>query len=200
LAVEPGGFFGVVGRNGSGKNTLLKIFAAFRAEAQGRPSTDVSPFIARGRFQLRAQRTRNIEINAMLRALTPRQLQERFTAILTFAELERFVDQQLKNYRTRMLSRLAYSIAIQVPFDILVLDEVLAVGDERFQARRSDTFKAMRAEGKTIVLVSHDLSAIQRFSDRARYLANGSVQIVGDPAEVVEEYRRSESATAELAV
>ena len=93
----------------------------------------------------------------MLLGLTPRELQARFDSILEFAELERFVDQQLKNYSTGMVLRLAYSIAIQVPFDILLLDEVLAVGDESFQAKCFGTFETMRAEGKTIVLVTHDL-------------------------------------------
>jgi ABC-type polysaccharide/polyol phosphate transport system ATPase subunit len=136
----------------------------------------------------------------MLLGLTPHDLQARFDSILEFAELERFVDQQLKNYSTGMVLRLAYSIAIQVPFDILLLDEVLAVGDESFQLKCFGTFETMRAEGKTIVLVTHDLGTIQRFCDRALYLADGAVQLLGDPADVVEEYRRRETALAELVV
>jgi ABC-type polysaccharide/polyol phosphate transport system ATPase subunit len=201
--VARGEFFGVVGPNGSGKSTLLKILAGIYRADSGRVAINgaLSPFIELGvgfNFELSARE--NIEINAMLLGLTRQQLQEKFGAVLEFAELERFVDQQLKNYSTGMLLRLAYSIAIQVPFDVLLLDEVLAVGDESFQAKCFDTFETMQAEGKTIVLVSHDLSTIQRFCDRALYLANGSVQALGDPAEVVEEYRRRESATAELVV
>jgi ABC-type polysaccharide/polyol phosphate transport system ATPase subunit len=201
--VSRGEFFGIVGPNGSGKSTLLKILAGIYRADRGTVVVNgaLSPFIELGvgfNFELSARE--NIEINAMLLGLTRREFVARFDSILEFAELERFVDQQLKNYSTGMLLRRAYSIAIQVPFDILLLDEVLAVGDESFQAKCFGTFEAMRAEGKTIVLVSHDLATIQRLCDRALYLANGSVQVIGEPDEVVEEYRRRESATAELAV
>jgi ABC-type polysaccharide/polyol phosphate transport system ATPase subunit len=131
----------------------------------------------------------NIEINGLLLGLTPRQIAERFDQILAFAELERFVDQQLKNYSTGMLLRLAYSIAIQVPFDVLLLDEVLAVGDAAFQAKCFETFEMMRRNGKTVVFVSHDLESVERFCDRALYLADGTVQCIGDAKDVVEAYR-----------
>jgi ABC-type polysaccharide/polyol phosphate transport system ATPase subunit len=196
--VAKGEFFGIVGPNGCGKSTLLKILARiYRADAgivqiHGK----LSPFIELGvgfNFELSARD--NIEINGMLLGLTPRELSARFDDILAFAELERFVDQQLKNYSTGMLLRLAYAIAIQVPFDILLLDEVLAVGDASFQAKCFETFERMRAEGKTIILVSHDLGSITRFCDRALFLANGSIQRIGDPDDVLEAYREHESIT-----
>ena len=113
----------------------------------------LSPFIELGvGFNPEFSARRNIEINGMLLGLTRRQVAERFDAILEFAGLERFVDQQLKNYSSGMLLRLAYSIAIQVPFDILLLDEVLAVGDADFQEKCFETFEEMRADGKTVVL------------------------------------------------
>ena len=196
--VAKGEFFGIVGPNGCGKSTLLKILARiYRADAgivqiHGK----LSPFIELGvgfNFELSARD--NIEINGMLLGLTPRELSARFDDILAFAELERFVDQQLKNYSTGMLLRLAYAIAIQVPFDILLLDEVLAVGDASFQAKCFETFERMRAEGKTIILVSHDLDSITRFCDRALFLANGSIQRIGEPDDVLDAYREHESIT-----
>jgi ABC-type polysaccharide/polyol phosphate transport system ATPase subunit len=199
--VESGEFFGIIGANGSGKSTLLKILAGIYRADRGAVVVNgaLSPFIELGvgfNFELTARE--NIGINAMLLGLTRDELEERFDSILEFAELERFVDQQLKNYSTGMVLRLAYSIAIQVPFDILLLDEVLAVGDESFQAKCFETFESMHVEGKTVVLVTHDLGAIQRFCDRALYLGAGSVRLVGDPVEVVEEYRRRDG-TAEFA-
>ena len=200
--VERGEFFGIVGPNGSGKSTLLKILAGIYRADSGSVVVDgvLSPFIELGvgfNFELSARE--NIEINGILLGLTHDELGQRFDSILEFAELERFVDQQLKNYSTGMVLRLAYSIAIQVPFDILLLDEVLAVGDESFQAKCFQTFESMRAEGKTIVLVTHDLGTIQRFCDRALYLAAGAVQALGDPVDVVEDYLSLEAA-AELSV
>ena len=194
--VARGEFFGIVGRNGSGKSTLLKILARiYRADAGiVHVNGKLSAFIELGvgfNFDLSARE--NIEINGLLLGLTPRQIAERFDGILAFAELERFVDQALKNYSTGMLLRLAYSIAIQVPFEVLLLDEVLAVGDANFQAKCFETFETMRKDGKTVVFVSHDLSSVERFCDRALFLADGKVQSIGDAKDVVEAYREQEA-------
>jgi ABC-type polysaccharide/polyol phosphate transport system ATPase subunit len=196
--VFTGEFFGIVGPNGSGKSTLLKILAGiYRADAGVvRLTGRLSPFIELGvGFNYELSARDNIEINAMLLGLTRRQLEERFDEILEFAGLERFVDQQLKNYSTGMLLRLAYSIAIQVPFDILLLDEVLAVGDAAFQAKCFQTFETMRAEGKTIVFVSHDLASVTRFCDRALFLSSGRIRSVGEPEAVVGAYQERAEAT-----
>jgi ABC-type polysaccharide/polyol phosphate transport system ATPase subunit len=189
--IAEGEFFGVIGPNGSGKSTLLKILAhIYRADAGTvRVNGRLSPFIELGvgfNFELSARE--NIEINGMLLGLTRAELAERFDAILEFAELPRFVDQQLKNFSSGMILRLAYAIAIQVPFDILLLDEVLAVGDERFRAKCFATFEEIREQGKTVVLVSHDLGSITRFCDRALFLAEGTIRAIGPTAEVVDEY------------
>jgi ABC-type polysaccharide/polyol phosphate transport system ATPase subunit len=150
----------------------------------------LSPFIELGvGFNPEFSARTNIEINAMLMGLTRRQVAERFDAILEFAGLERFVDQQLKNYSSGMLLRLAYSVAIQVPFDILLLDEALAVGDAEFQEKCFVTFEDMRAQGKTVVFVSHDLGAVARFCDRALLLRQGRVFAIGDTEDVIDEYR-----------
>jgi len=190
--VTEGEFFGVIGPNGSGKSTLLKILAhIYRADAGTvRVNGRVSPFIELGvGFNYELSARENIEINGMLLGLTRAELAGRFDAILEYAELERFVDQHLKNFSSGMLVRLAYSIAIQVPFDILLLDEVLAVGDESFQEKCFATFEEIRSAGKTAVLVSHDLGSIARFCDRALYLSDGAVQRIGTPVEVIQEYR-----------
>jgi ABC-type polysaccharide/polyol phosphate transport system ATPase subunit len=192
FSVPAGEFFGVIGPNGSGKSTLLKVLAGiYRADSgsvtlRGR----LSPFIELGvGFNPEFTARTNIEINGMLIGLTRRQLADRFDSIVEFAGLERFVDQQLKNYSTGMLLRLAFSVAIQVPFDILLLDEALAVGDADFQEKCFRTFEQMRSDGRTVVLVSHDLSAITTFCDRALLLNQGRIAAIGDPAEVVSAYQ-----------
>jgi ABC-type polysaccharide/polyol phosphate transport system ATPase subunit len=191
FAVDQGEFFGIVGPNGSGKSTLLKILAGIYQPDAGtvRIRGRLSPFIELGvGFNLERSARENVRINGTLLGLTRSELRGRFDEILAFAELERFVDQKLKNFSSGMLVRLAYSIAIQVPFDILLLDEVLAVGDRSFQEKCYATFERFRSEGKTIVLVSHDLDTVARFCDRALLLEDGHVQTLGPAAEVVDAY------------
>src|SRR5262249_59799389 len=150
----------------------------------------ISPFIELGvGFNHEFTARTNVEINGMLIGLTKKQLAERFDAIIEFAGLERFVDQQLKNYSSGMLLRLAYSVAIQVPFDILLLDEALAVGDADFQEKCFQTFEEFRAAGKTVVFVSHDLSAVSRWCDRALFLGHGRIAAIGEPDDVIDVYR-----------
>jgi ABC-type polysaccharide/polyol phosphate transport system ATPase subunit len=194
FTVAEGEFFGIIGPNGSGKSTLLKVLAGiYRADAGTvRIGGRLSPFIELGvGFNPEFSARTNIEINGILMGLTRRQVAERFDAILEFAGLERFVDQQLKNYSTGMLLRLAYSIAIQVPFDILLLDEALAVGDAAFQQKCFDTFDEMRSDGKTVVFVSHDLGIVGARCDRALLLDAGTVAASGDPADVIQAYQRA---------
>ena len=192
FSVEEGEFFGVIGPNGSGKSTLLRILASIYVPDTGvvRVRGLLSPFIELGvgfNFELNARD--NIRINATLAGLTKKELDERFDEILAFSELERFVDQKLKNYSSGMLVRLAYSIAIQIPFDVLLLDEVLAVGDEAFQEKCFATFDGFRQDRKTIVFVSHDLGLVSRFCDRVLLLENGLVRAVGPPQDVIDVYR-----------
>jgi ABC-type polysaccharide/polyol phosphate transport system ATPase subunit len=192
FSIEAGEFFGIFGPNGSGKSTLLRILAGIYVPDAGlvRVNGLLSPFIELGvGFNLELNARDNIRINATLAGLTKRQLDERFDEILAFSELERFVDQKLKNYSSGMLMRLAYSIAIQIPFDILLLDEVLAVGDEAFQEKCFTTFERFKEDGKTVVLVTHSLEVATRFCDRALLLHKGLVDAVGSPDEVVERYR-----------
>ena len=189
FSVEAGEFFGIYGPDGSGKSTLLRILAGIYAPDAGRVLVNglLSPFIELGvGFDQDLNARDNIRINTTLAGLTKRQLDAKFDKILEFAELERFVDQKLKNYSSGMLMRLAFSIAIQIPFDVLLLDEVLAVGDESFQAKCFATFEAFKDEGKTVVLVTHDSELLSRFSDRILLLEHGVVRAVGSSQEVIE--------------
>jgi ABC-type polysaccharide/polyol phosphate transport system ATPase subunit len=189
FSIEAGEFFGILGPNGSGKSTLLRILAGIYVPDAGsvRVNGLLSPFIELGvGFDLELNARDNIRINATLAGLTRQQLVEKFDEILAFSELERFVDQKLKNYSSGMLMRLAYSIAIQIPFDLLLLDEVLAVGDESFQRKCFGTFERFKAEGKTVVLVTHQQELLRSFCDRVLLLEQGVVAAVGAPAEVME--------------
>jgi ABC-type polysaccharide/polyol phosphate transport system ATPase subunit len=192
FSVEAGEFFGIFGPNGSGKSTLLRILAGIYVPDAGlvRVNGLLSPFIELGiGFNLELNARDNIRINSTLAGLTERQLDARFDEILEFSELERFVDQKLKNYSSGMLVRLAYSIAIQIPFEVLLLDEVLAVGDESFQEKCFATFDRFKDEGKTVVLVTHDLNLLSRFCDRVLLIENGVVRATGSSDDVIEVYR-----------
>lgn len=192
--VERGECFGVIGPNGSGKSTLMKLLASiYRQDAgeivvRGR----LSPFIELGvGFDPELTGRDNVRINGTLLGLSKGELERRFDDIIAFAELERFVDQKLKNYSSGMQVRLAYSIAIQVDFDVLLLDEVLAVGDQAFQEKCFATFDRIRSEGKTIVFVSHHLHAVKRVCDRVILLESGRVKAIGDADEAVGQYGTS---------
>jgi len=194
FSVDAGEFFGIFGPNGSGKSTLLRILAGIYIPDSGRVRVNglLSPFIELGvGFNLELNARDNIRINATLSGLTSRELDKKFERIFEFSELERFVDQKLKNYSSGMLVRLAYSIAIQIPFDVLLLDEVLAVGDESFQQKCFATFERFKEEGKTVVLVTHDLNLLSRFCDRVLLIENGVVRASGPTDDVIDVYREN---------
>ena len=189
--VERGEFFGVIGPNGSGKSTLLKIMAGIYQPGGGELRVDgkLSPFIELGvGFNPALSARDNVRINATLLGLSKAELDQRYETIVEFSELERFMDQKLKNFSSGMQVRLAYSIAIQAAFDILLLDEVLAVGDQAFQEKCFATFDGFRAEGKTVVFVSHDLKSVKRYCDRVMLLEYGRLAAIGAPDEIVERY------------
>jgi ABC-type polysaccharide/polyol phosphate transport system ATPase subunit len=189
--VRRGEFFGIVGPNGSGKSTLLKVLAAIYPQDSGTVQVTgrLSPFIELGvGFNPELNARDNVLVNATLLGLTRRDLDAKFNSIIEFAELERFVDQKLKNYSSGMQLRLAFSIAIQVPFEVLLLDEVLAVGDASFQEKCYATFDEMRAARKTIVFVSHDLGTVERYCNRALLIRDGVAEAIGSPAEVIDLY------------
>jgi ABC-type polysaccharide/polyol phosphate transport system ATPase subunit len=189
--VASGEFFGIVGRNGSGKSTLLKCLAGIYATDRGRIHLDgrLSAFIELGvGFSMDLPARDNVIINATMLGLSPREARTRFEAVVEFAELGEFVDLKLKNYSSGMLVRLAFAVMIQVDADILLIDEVLAVGDAAFQQKCFDEFVRIRDSGKTILLVTHDMGAVHRFCDRALLLERGRVVALEEPDTVGNRY------------
>ncbi|HET6550541.1 MAG TPA: ABC transporter ATP-binding protein, partial [Solirubrobacter sp.] len=187
VSVEPGEFFGIVGRNGSGKSTLLKCLAGIYATDAGAIYLDgrLSAFIELGvGFSMDLPARDNIVINATMLGLSPREARRRVETVIDFAELGEFVDLKLKNYSSGMLVRLAFAVMIQVDADILLIDEVLAVGDAAFQQKCFDEFARIREAGRTVLLVTHDMTAVHRFCDRAMLLERGDVVAMGDPDEI----------------
>jgi ABC-type polysaccharide/polyol phosphate transport system ATPase subunit len=189
--VRRGEFFGIVGRNGSGKSTLMKCLAGiYRSDAgamwmRGR----MAPFIELGvGFNPELTARDNVLINAVMLGLTPAQARERYDDIIAFAELEEFVDLKLKNYSSGMHVRLAFAVMVHVDADVLLIDEVLAVGDAAFQQKCFDALNRMHAEGRTILLVTHDMDAVLRFCERAILLERGRPIAVGDTATVTRKY------------
>jgi ABC-type polysaccharide/polyol phosphate transport system ATPase subunit len=191
LDIHQGEFFGIVGRNGSGKSTLLKCMAGIYEPSTGSVGVSgrLSPFIELG-VGLNPDLTArdNVIINAVMLGLSRKQARDRFDDIIEFAGLEGFLDLKLKNYSSGMAVRLAFSVAIQVDADVLLVDEVLAVGDAAFQQKCFEQFHRLKREGKTIVLVTHDMAAVERFCDRAMLLERGDVIDIGEPHAVAREY------------
>jgi ABC-type polysaccharide/polyol phosphate transport system ATPase subunit len=191
FAVKQGEFFGILGRNGSGKSTLLKCMAGIYGPDRGEIEIGgrLSTFIELGvGFNPDLAARDNVVLNGIMLGLTPREARARFDAVIEFAELEEFVDLKLKNYSSGMQVRLAFSVMIQVDADVLLIDEVLAVGDAAFQQKCFDVFYRLKEEGKTILFVTHDMPAVQRFCDRAVLLERGVVRLVGDPERVANHY------------
>jgi ABC-type polysaccharide/polyol phosphate transport system ATPase subunit len=190
FAVEPGEFFGIAGRNGSGKSTLLKCIAGiYQSDGQIWTRGRLSTFIELGvGFNMDLAARDNVVMNGIMMGLSPREARKRFDAVIEFAELQDFKELKLKNYSSGMQVRLAFSVAIQVDADVLLIDEVLAVGDAAFQQKCFDVFYRMRDQGKTILFVTHDMVSMQRFCHRAMLLEEGNMVHVGDPKEVADQY------------
>jgi ABC-type polysaccharide/polyol phosphate transport system ATPase subunit len=191
VEIEAGEFFGIVGRNGSGKSTLLKCIAGIYGIDQGdlQVKGRLSPFIELGvGFNMELTARDNVMVNAIMLGLSRKEARERFDRIIAFAELGEFVDLKLKNYSSGMQVRLAFSVAIQVEADILLIDEVLAVGDAAFQQKCYVEFERLKREGRTIVFVTHDMVAIERFCDRAMLLQRGRMIGIGEPAMIARRY------------
>jgi ABC-type polysaccharide/polyol phosphate transport system ATPase subunit len=191
--VRRGEFFGIVGRNGSGKSTLLKLLASiYRADGGTiRMAGRVAPFIELGvGFNADLTARENVELNGVMMGLTRRESRRRLDAVLDFAELADFVDLKLKNYSSGMLVRLAFSLMIQSRADILLIDEVLAVGDAAFQQKCADVFREMRDGDRTVVLVTHDMASVDRYCHRAMLLEEGEQLFMGDPEQAGREYLR----------
>jgi ABC-2 type transport system ATP-binding protein len=191
--VRQGEFFGIVGRNGSGKSTLLKLLASiYRADAGTiRMAGRLAPFIELGvGFNVELTARENVILNGVMMGLTPQETRQRLDAVIEFAELEEFADLKLKNYSSGMLVRLAFSLMLQVDADILLIDEVLAVGDAAFQQKCADAFHEMKSAGKTIVLVTHEMVTVEAYCHRAMLISDGRIAHIGDPGEVGRQYLR----------
>ncbi|HXE10356.1 MAG TPA: polysaccharide ABC transporter ATP-binding protein [Verrucomicrobiae bacterium] len=189
--VGKGEFFGIVGRNGGGKSTLLKLLAGIYSPSRGaiHVSGKLTPFIELGvGFNPELTGRENVFLNGALLGFNRKEMAARYGEIVAFAELERFMDQKLKNYSSGMQVRLAFSIAIQARTEILLLDEVLAVGDAAFQQKCFDYFEILKREGKTIVFVSHDMNAIRRFCTKAILIEDGRIKQAGTPDEIAGQY------------
>jgi ABC-2 type transport system ATP-binding protein len=191
--IRQGEFFGIVGRNGSGKSTLLKLLASIYRADRGRIriAGRLAPFIELGvGFNHDLSARENVVLNGVMMGLTPREMRGRLDAIIEFAELSDFVDLKLKNYSSGMLVRLAFAVMMEADADVLLIDEVLAVGDASFQQKCADAFHQMKAMGKTIVLVTHEMATVEAYCHRAMLISEGQIQHLGDPAEIGREYLR----------
>jgi ABC-2 type transport system ATP-binding protein len=188
--VARGEFFGVVGRNGSGKSTLLKLLASIYRADRGeiRVAGTIAPFIelAVG-FNLEFTAYENVLLNGVMMGLSRKEAEHRFDAVMDFAELEEYGDLKLKNYSSGMLTRLAFSIMVQVDADVMLIDEVLAVGDASFQRKCGEVFDSLRGS-RTIVFVTHDMTAVERYCHRAMLIDEGRVAEIGDPHKVARSY------------
>jgi ABC-2 type transport system ATP-binding protein len=191
--VKKGEFFGIVGRNGSGKSTLLKILAQIYKPTKGVVSVKgrLVPFIELGvGFNPELTGKDNVYLSASLMGFSRKEIDGMYKDIVDFAELEKFMDQKLKNYSSGMQVRLAFSIATRVDTDILLIDEVLAVGDADFQRKCFDYFKQLKRMNKTVVFVSHDMNAIKEYCDRAVLIEASEIKKIGETTKVSELYTK----------
>jgi ABC-2 type transport system ATP-binding protein/lipopolysaccharide transport system ATP-binding protein len=191
LSIEKGQTYGVIGENGSGKSTLLKLVAGIAKPTQGEVRTHgkISALIELGAgFHPEITGRENIFINGIMLGLSRKEISARFDEIVAFAELEEFIDAPVKTYSSGMYMRLGFAIAINVNPEILLIDEVLAVGDAAFVPKCLDRIDDFRRRQKTILFVSHDLSTVRKICDRAAWLKNGRIQMIGEPKRVADAY------------
>jgi ABC-type polysaccharide/polyol phosphate transport system ATPase subunit len=189
--VPKGEFFGIVGPNGSGKSTLLRILAGIYEPDAGHVSLHgtVGPFLELGvGFNPELSARQNVVLNGVMLGLSPRELRRRLDGILEYAEVEEFADLELKNFSSGMRVRLAFAVMVQADPEIFLIDEILAVGDASFREKCIEVLEEKRDAGKTIVLVSHQMSVIERQCDTAILLGAGEIQSEGDPHEVAQRY------------
>jgi len=189
--VKKGEFFGIIGRNGSGKSTLLKILTGIYVPNTGKITINgkLSPFLELGvGFNQELTGRENVFLGGSILGLTKEQINEKYDRIIEFSELGEFIDMKLKNYSSGMQVRLAFSLAINVYAEILLMDEVLAVGDSNFQKKCLEEFNKYRSTGKTVVLVTHDMGVMQRYCDKAMLLESRKIVKIGLPEEVAREY------------
>ena len=192
IEVKKGDFFGIVGRNGSGKSTLLKILAGVYYPEKGNITINgnLIPFIELGvGFNPDLTGRENVYLNGALLGFSNKEIDDMYDDIVKFAELEEFMNLKLKNFSSGMQVRLAFSIAIKAQGDILVLDEVLAVGDEAFQNKCNQFFKKIKKDKtKTVILVTHSMEDVRQYCNHAIFIRNGIIEIDGSPKDVANSY------------
>lgn len=197
LSVAPGEVVGLVGANGCGKSTLLKIVAGVLVPDEGSVEVDgpIAPLIELGAgFSPELSARENVYMNATILGLAKEQIDERFDAIIDFAEVGKFLDTPLKHFSSGMKVRLGFSIVTQLDHPIFLIDEVLAVGDKSFRAKCYQVMESMIAAGRTMVIVSHGDADIQRFCRRAVYLREGRIVLDGPADEALDRYTRDAEA------
>jgi ABC-type polysaccharide/polyol phosphate transport system ATPase subunit len=193
FSVEKGEVLGIIGENGSGKSSLLKVIAGIYPPSEGIvfKKGKVSALIELGAgFQPELTGAENIFLNGSLLGFSKKEMEEKFEKIVQFAELEHFIDTPLQNYSSGMYMRLGFAIATEVNPDILLVDEILAVGDEGFQKKCFERMLGFKKGNKTIVFVSHDLGAVEKICDRVILLHHGKILADGEPVEVISKYRK----------
>lgn len=201
IDVKKGEFFGIVGRNGSGKSTLLKILAGIYQPSKGtvRTTGKLVPFIELGvGFNPELTGRENVYLNGALLGFSRKEIDAQYDDIVAFAELERFMDQKLKNYSSGMQVRLAFSVATRAQADILLVDEVLAVGDADFQRKCYDYFKTLKRTETTVVFVTHDMNAVREYCDRVILIEGGNITSSGKPNDVADDYLKLFNNTMEV--
>lgn len=189
--VKKGEMFGIIGRNGTGKTTLLRLLSGIYRPDTGSIGVNgtLIPFLGLGiGFQPDLTAKANVILYGRLLGFSKKEIQSREKQIIEFAELEKFEDTKLKNFSSGMYARLAFSTAVQVDPEIILMDEVLSVGDIGFQKKSHDTFLSFKKRGKSIVLVTHDLKTIKDNCDRAMFLNDGKIHSIGEPQKVIDAY------------
>ena len=190
--IQQGEFFGIIGRNGSGKSTLLKILAGIYKPDKGSEFTvhgRIAPMLELGvGFNAELTGRENVYLSATILGLTKAEIDARYEEIVRFAEIQDFMELQVKHYSSGMSVKLAFSVAAQINAPIMLLDEVLAVGDFVFQEKCFALFEQYKKERKTIILVTHDPGAMERFADRALLIHQSRIEMIGDPQEVLQKY------------
>jgi len=191
--VKKGEWLGVIGPNGSGKSTLLKVIAGIYKQDKGKIEVNgyLVPFLELGvGFNLELSAKDNIFLNGVILGMNRKKIQQKFNQIVNFANIKPFINQKLKNFSSGMQVRLAFSIAMQSAGDVFLLDEVLAVGDYQFQKKCDIVFKTMKQQGKTVILVSHNLDSIIQYCDKTIWLDHGKIVSYDAPRSVVNQYTR----------
>jgi ABC-2 type transport system ATP-binding protein len=196
LNVSPGETLGLVGRNGSGKSTLLKVIAGIYPPTHGRVrlpnGARVGTMIELGvGFHPELTGKENIFLGASIHGLSRKEIEDIYNGVVEFSELEDFMDTPIKNYSSGMHARLGFALAIQLQPDVLIIDEVLSVGDEAFQRKCMDQIDLFRTQGKTIIFVSHDAGLVTRLCDRVCVLDYGRLFFLGNPLEAIDRYHES---------